>query len=83
MHALWLQFPHVTKVIVHSDNAKNLAGQQIKLLLHHVCSAAGLKVLAYYHNEAQSGKDVCDTHFSHQKAHVDACMYLVQGEGGR
>ena len=63
MHALRLQFPHVTTVIVHSDNAKNLAGQQIKLLLHHVCSAAGLKVMAYYHNEAQSGK-MCVTHTS-------------------
>ena len=49
--------------------------------LDHVCSAAGLKLVAYYHNEAQSGKDVCDTHFSHQQTHVDA--YLVQGDGGR
>ena len=45
---------------------KNLAGRQTKLLLPHVCSAAGLKLVAYYHNEAQNGKDVCDTHFSHQ-----------------
>ena len=35
----------------------------------------------YYHNEAQSGKDVCDTHFSHQQTQVEA--YLTQGEGGR
>ena len=46
-----------------------------------MCSAAGLKLVAYYHNEAQSGKDVCDTHFSHQKTRVDA--YLVLGDGGR
>ena len=37
--------------------------------------------MAYYHNEAQSGKDVCDTHFSHQQTRVDA--YLAQGDGGR
>ena len=68
-------------MILQSDNAKNLAGRQTKLLLPHVCSAAGLKLVAYYHNEAQSGKDVCDTHFPHQQTRVDAC--LVQGDGGR
>ena len=79
--ALKLRFPHVEKIIVQSDNAKNLAGRQTKLFLPHVCSASGLKLVAYFHNEAQSGKDVCDTHFSHQQTHVD--NYLVQGEGGR
>ena len=81
LHALRQRFPHVTKLIVQSDNAKNLAGKQTKLLLPYVCSAAGLKLVAYYHNEAQSGKDVCDTHFSHQQSRVEA--YLVQGNGGR
>ena len=61
LHAL-KRFPHVCK----SDNAKNLAGRQTKLLMPHVCSASGLKLMAYYHHEAQSGKDICDTHFSHQ-----------------
>ena len=79
--ALKLRFPHVEKIIVQSDNVKNLAGQQTKLFLPHMCSASGLKLVAYFHNEAQSGKDVCDTHFSHQQTHVD--NYLVQGEGGR
>ena len=79
--ALRQRFPHVTKLIVQSDNAKNLAGKQTKLLLLYVCSAAGLKLVAYYHNEAQSGKDVCDTHFSHQQSRVEA--YLVQGNRGR
>ena len=37
--------------------------------------------MAYYHNEAQSGKDICDTHFSHQQTHIEA--YLKQGDGGR
>eukprot|EP00731_Ephydatia_muelleri_P000512 Em0001g512a len=81
LHALKQKFPHVTKLIVQNYNAKNLAGKQTKLLLPYVCSAAGLKLIAYYHNEAQSGKDVCDTHFSHQQTQVDA--YLVQGDGGR
>ena len=81
LHALKKRFPHVCKIIVQSDNAKNLAGRQTKLLLPHVCSAAGLKLMAYYHNEAQSGKDICDTHFSHQQTQVDA--YLVKGSGGR
>ena len=80
-HALRQRFPYVSKIIVQSDNAKNLAGKQTKLLLPYVCSAAGLKLLAYYHNEAQSGKDVCDTHFSHQQTQVDT--YLVQGDGSR
>ena len=33
LHALKQKFPHVTKLIVQSDNAKNLAGKQTKLLL--------------------------------------------------
>ena len=65
LEALQCRFPHVYKVIVQSDNAQNLAGKQTKLLLPHVCSAAGLKLVTYYPNEAQSRKDVCDTHFSH------------------
>ena len=73
--ALKLQFPHVDKIIVQSDNAKNLAGRQTMLLLPHVCRASGLKLVAYFHNEAQSGKDVCDTYVSHQQTHVD--KYLV------
>ena len=79
-HVLRSRFSHVKKIIIQSDNAKNLAGKQSKLLLPHVCSAAGFKLVAYYHNEAQSGKDVCDTHFSHQQTQVEA--YLTQGEGG-
>ena len=58
LHALKQKFPHVTKLIVQSDNAKNLAGKQTKLLLPYVCSAAGLKLVTYIHNKAQSGKDV-------------------------
>ena len=72
---------HVKKVIVQFDYAKNFGGKQTKQLLPYVYSAAGLKLVAYYHNEAQSGKDVCDTHFSHQQTHVNT--YLVQGVGGR
>ena len=81
LHALRFRFPHVTRLIIQSDNARNLAGKQTKLLFPHVCSAAGFKLVAYYHNEAQSGKDVCDTHFSHQQTHIEA--YLRQGDGGR
>ena len=81
LHALRCQFPHVKKLIIQSDNARNLAGKQTKLLLPHVCSAAGFKLVAYYHNEAQSGKDVCDTHFSHQQTHLEA--YLKHGDGGQ
>ena len=82
LHALRQQFPHVTKLIVRSGNAKNLAGKQDQAAPSiYVCSAAGLKLVACYHNEAQSGKDVCDTHFSHQQFRVEA--YLVQGNGGR
>ena len=73
-------FSHVNKIIVQSDNTKNLAGKQTKLILPHVSSAVGLKLVASFHNEA-SGKDVCDTHFSHQQKQVDA--YLVKGDGGR
>ena len=39
--------PHVSKIIVQSDNAKNLNGKQTKLLLLHVCLAAGVKLVWY------------------------------------
>ena len=35
LHALRQQFPHVTKLIVQNDNAKNLAGKQTKLCDTH------------------------------------------------
>ena len=47
LHALRQRFPHVTKLIVQSDNAKNLAGKQTKLLLPYVCSAAGSSITAW------------------------------------
>ena len=78
LHALRCQFPHVKKLIIQSDNARNLAGKQTKLLLPHVCSAAGIKLVAYYHNEAQSGKDVCDTHFSHQQTIFEAGRWWAE-----
>ena len=61
--AFKLRYPHIEKIIVQSDNAKNLVGRQTKLFLPHECSASGLKLVAYFHNEAQSGKDVCNTLF--------------------
>ena len=70
--ALKQKFLHVTKLIVQSDNAKNLSGKQTKMLVTNVCSAVELKLVAYYHYVAQSGKDVCNTHFSHQQTQLDA-----------
>ena len=78
LYALSQQFPYFYKIIVQSEN---LADKQTKRFLPYVYSAAGLKLLTYYHNKSQSGKDVCDTHFSHQQTQVDT--YLVQGDGGR
>ena len=40
-----------------------------------------MELLAYHHNEAAVGKDVCDIHFAHQHARVDA--YISEGDGGR
>ena len=48
LHALRQQFTHVAKIIMQSDNANFLAGKQTKLLLPHVCSVAGLKLVVYY-----------------------------------
>ena len=36
-------------------------------MLCSACRAEAGRLEAYYHNEAQSGMDVCDTHFSHQQ----------------
>ena len=74
-------FPHIKKVILQSDNAKNLGGNVTTQLLPLVARAAGLECIAYYHNEAAAGKDVSDTHFSHRQARVDA--YISEGSGGR
>ena len=46
----------------------------IKLLLHAT-------LVAYYHNEAAAGKDVCDSHFAHQQLRVEA--YIAEGEWRR
>ena len=40
-----------------------------------------MELLAYHHNEAAAGKDVCDTHFAHKQARVDA--YISEGDCGR
>ena len=64
-HMLKQRFPHIKKVILQSDNAKNFGGNVITQLLPLAAGAAGLECIAYYHNEAAAGKDVCDTHFSH------------------
>ncbi|KAL5467085.1 hypothetical protein EMCRGX_G031263 [Ephydatia muelleri] len=68
------------KVILQSDTAKNLSGKDMKMFVHQVVSSTGIKLLAFYHNEAAAGKDVCDTHFAHQQARVDA--YISEGDSG-
>ena len=80
-HVLRQRFPYVRKVILQSDNAKTFGGNVTTQLLPIVARAAGLECIGYYHNEAAAGKDVCDTHFSHQQARVDA--YIAEGSGGR
>ena len=80
-HALHRRFPHLKKVILQSDTAKNLSGKDMKMFVHQVVSSTGIKLLAFYHNEAAAGKDVCDTHFAHQQARVDA--YISEGDSGR
>ena len=81
LNALHLRFPTIHNVILQSDNAKNFASKDIKPLVHQVVSAASMNLLAYYHNEAATGKDICDTHFAHMQARVAA--YISEGEGGR
>ena len=44
LHALRQQFPHVTKLIVRSGNAKNLAGKPTKLLLSYMSVSCWTKV---------------------------------------
>eukprot|EP00731_Ephydatia_muelleri_P014407 Em0008g127a len=80
-HVLKQRFPYVRNVILQSDNAKTFGGNVTTQLLPLVARAAGLECIGYYHNEAAAGKDVCDTHFSHQQARVDA--YIAEGSGGR
>ena len=81
LHALHWRFPHLKQVILQSDNAINLSGKDMKMFVHQAVSSTGMELLAYYHNEAAAGKDVCDTHFAHQQARVDA--YISEGDGGR
>ena len=51
------------------------------MFLHQAINACGMSLIAYYHNEAAAGKDICDSHFSHQQSRVEA--YITEGEGGR
>ena len=81
LHALHRRFPHLKQVILQSDNAKNFSGKDMKMFVHQAVSSTGMELLAYHHNEAAAGKDVCDTHFAHQQARVDA--YISEGDGGR
>eukprot|EP00731_Ephydatia_muelleri_P004241 Em0002g417a len=81
LHALHRRFPHLKQVILQSDKAKNLSGKDMKMFVHQAVSSTGMELLAYHHNEAAAGKDVCDTHFAHQQARVDA--YISEGDGGR
>ena len=41
LHALKCRFPHDKMVIIQTDDARNLSGKQMTLLLPHVCSASG------------------------------------------
>ena len=81
LHALHQHFPHLKQVILQSDNAKNISGKDMKMFVHQVVSSTGMELLAYHHNEAAAGKDVCDIHYAHQQARVDA--YISEGNGGR
>ena len=81
LQALHHRFPHLRRVIFQSDNAKNFAGKVTKMFIHQAVSACGMNLIAYYHNEAAAGKDICDSHFSHQQSRVEA--YISEGEGGR
>ena len=74
-------FPQLRRVIFQSDNAKNFAGKVTKMFIHQAVSACGMNLIAYYHNKAAAGKDICDSHFSHQQSRVEA--YISEGEGGR
>ena len=51
------------------------------MFIHQAVSACGMSLIAYFHNEAAAGKDVCDSHFSHQQSRVEA--YISEGKGGR
>ena len=81
LHALHRRFPHLKQVILQSDNAKNFSGKDMKMFVHQAVSSTEMELLAYHHNEAAAGKDVCYTHFAHQQARVDA--YISEGDGGR
>ena len=51
----------------------------MKLLVHQVASAASMNLLAYYHNEAATGKDICDIHFANMQARVAADICSRRG----
>ena len=67
LHAQHRCFPHLKQVILHSDNAKNFSGKDMKMFVHQAVSSTGMELLAYHHNEAAAGKDVCDSHFATNK----------------
>ncbi|KAL5489384.1 hypothetical protein EMCRGX_G018473 [Ephydatia muelleri] len=83
LSAIRHHYPHLKHVIFQSDNVKNFAGKVTKMYLHQAPIAGGMTIVAYYHNEAAAGKDVCGSHFAHQQLRVEAYMYIAKGEWER
>ena len=79
LHALHRRFPHLKQVILQSDNAKNISGKDMKMFMRQAVSSKGMELLAYHHNEAAARRDVCDAHFAHQQARVDAYIWWKEG----
>ena len=45
----------------------------MKMFVHQAVSSTGMELLAYHHNEAAAGKDVCDAPTS-----KGGCVHLVE-----
>jgi hypothetical protein len=64
-HHITQHFPHVTEIILQSDNASGFASQQHIPQVHHM-NADSLPVFStWIFTEAQTGKSRLDTHFSY------------------
>ncbi len=58
------KLPHVEKVVFISDNASVFANANLLLFIYAMNLTRRVKVVRYMNTEAQTGRDMLDTHFS-------------------
>lgn len=65
-----IDLPHVTEILIQSDNAKCYKPNELLVGLSKTVSSHGLKLLVMVHSGVQDGKGPIDGHFGTSMKHV-------------